>query len=353
MLAAKGRAARLDAELIRQKLSEGLTPSRIALQLDCSISAIQVYRRRFLEAGQIPKPQPKPQVNLWATNPDERPPPRYIRFATRTWPKLSDVRLQVQQWEERTMMKLGEGWDDESPNGDDELMPPINLECVSADLQTDMPLARAAGKYGVPAEELRAQLQAAGLPISKPDGRRDDETHKVTLAQVRADHEAGLSLTAIANKRDCDVRRVRRLVESAGLTGVKPSEKANGKTGASDQHDHSAPEPDHAPQAPLDAVKPEEPGRPTLAQIRADQAAGMSFRSIAQKFNCSRDYVYRTLRNAGLTNSQSTAKVAKPRPSGKANGKRSLPKPQTASDRALQGPQRARATAMPPKDPTP
>jgi len=56
----------------------------------------------------------------------------------------------------------------------------------------------------------RAKLQSAGLTTSPPNGRIYDDLDrpdkprpKASLAQVKADHEAGLSFKAIARKRGC------------------------------------------------------------------------------------------------------------------------------------------------------
>jgi hypothetical protein len=84
------------------------------------------------------------------------------------------------------------------------------------------------------------------------------------------------------------------------------------------------------------------PRRPkvTLAEVRSDQAAGLSFKAIASKRGCSPHTVYRLLRSAGLT---STRRGRKPKtngsvPSGQANGKRTVPKVQPEADRAQEPP---------------
>jgi hypothetical protein len=149
---------------------------------------------------------------------------------------------------------------------------------------------------------------------------------EIDLTCVDADIRSGLSLEKASKQYGVPEGELRAKLQAAGLATAPP----NGRT----YDDLEGPE---LPRAKVSV---------SLAQVRADQAGGLSFKAIAEKRGCTKDTVYGLLRRAGLTGTRRkrgrSPKANGSLASGQANGRRTLPEVQPGPDRAQEAAQNAR-----------
>ena len=141
------------------------------------------------------------------------------------------------------------------------------------------------------------------LTMNDNGGDLVPEQRQIDLSCVDCDIRSGMTLEEASRQYGLPEPELRERLQAAGLATAAP----NGRT--------------------YDKLKEPDKPRPkvSLAQIRVDQAAGLSYQAIAQKRGCSADRVYRLLKAAAKNGCK---------PSGGANGKPTLPEVQPEPDDA-------------------